>query len=133
MDSAGELYFDRVSQIRMDHWSKGRLALVGDAAFCPSLLAGQGSALAMAAAYSLASELKNSKGNYRVAFANYERLLGPFIARKQKMAERFATSFVPRNKIGLFFRNRLSRLLTVPWVADFAFSREFADKISLPE
>lgn len=48
---------DRVSQIRMDTWSNGRVGLIGDAAFCPSLLAGQGSALAMIAAYALAGEL----------------------------------------------------------------------------
>ena len=57
LDSCAELYFDPVSQIRMESWSKGRVGLVGDAAFCPSLLAGQGSALAMVAAYVLAGEL----------------------------------------------------------------------------
>ena len=39
------------------HWSRGRVALVGDAAYCVSLLAGQGSALAMTGAYVLAGEL----------------------------------------------------------------------------
>ena len=57
LDRATELYFDRVSQIRMRSWSKGRVALIGDAAFCVSLLAGQGSALAMISAYVLAGEL----------------------------------------------------------------------------
>src|SRR5262249_4837382 len=50
LDRSPDLYFDRVSQIRMDRWSRGRVALVGDAAFCVSLMAGQGSALAMTAA-----------------------------------------------------------------------------------
>ena len=58
LDAAPELYFDRVSQICMPRWSKGRVALVGDAAFCVSLAAGQGSALAMTAAYALAGELR---------------------------------------------------------------------------
>lgn len=57
MESCPELYFDRVSQIRMDTWSRGRVGLIGDAAFCPSLLASQGSALAMIAAYVVAGEL----------------------------------------------------------------------------
>jgi 2-polyprenyl-6-methoxyphenol hydroxylase-like FAD-dependent oxidoreductase len=35
----------------MNTWSQGRVALIGDAAFCSSLLAGQGAALAMIAAY----------------------------------------------------------------------------------
>ena len=56
------LYLDRVSQIRMPGWAKGRVALVGDAAFCVSLLAGQGSALAMISAYVLAGELATADG-----------------------------------------------------------------------
>lgn len=40
MESCDEVYFDSVSQIRMDTWSQGRVGLIGDAAFCPSLLAG---------------------------------------------------------------------------------------------
>ena len=43
MASARTFYFDRVSQIRMPSWSRGRVALVGDAAACPAFLAGQGS------------------------------------------------------------------------------------------
>ena len=50
LDSCRELYFDRVSQIRMDGWARGRVGLIGDAAACPSLLSGQGSALGMLAA-----------------------------------------------------------------------------------
>jgi len=57
LKSCNDLYFDRVSQIRMDAedglWTRGRVALIGDAAFCVSLLAGQGSALAMAPLMSL--------------------------------------------------------------------------------
>ena len=42
MDDATDLYFDAVAQTRMPEWSRGRTVLVGDAAYCPSLLAGQG-------------------------------------------------------------------------------------------
>src|SRR5262249_8910960 len=69
-----DLYFDSVSQIQMPGWSKGRVVLVGDAAYCPSLLAGQGAALAMAGSYILAGELKKSNGDYLVAYKSYEHL-----------------------------------------------------------
>src|SRR5579863_9122084 len=72
LERAEELYFDRVSQIKMQAWSRGRIALTGDAAFCVSLMAGQGSALAMTAAYILAGELAQSPGRHDLAFANYE-------------------------------------------------------------
>jgi len=61
LDRCNDLYFDRVSQIHMDAWSQGRIALVGDAGFCVSLLAGQGSALTMTAAYALGGELAASQ------------------------------------------------------------------------
>ena len=71
MASVGSIYFDRVSQIRMDRWTKGRTALVGDAAACVSLMAGEGTGLAMAEAYVLAGELRNCGGDYGAAFARY--------------------------------------------------------------
>ena len=93
LDATADLYFDRVSQIKMQTWSQGRVALLGDAAFCVSLLAGQGSALAMTSAYVLAGELGKSNGPCDVAFQHYETLLRPFILRKQEAARTFASSF----------------------------------------
>ncbi len=75
LDRAAELYFDSVSQIRMNAWSRGRVALIGDAASCVSLVTGQGSALAMISAYVLAGELDRAQGRYGEAFRNYEALL----------------------------------------------------------
>jgi 2-polyprenyl-6-methoxyphenol hydroxylase-like FAD-dependent oxidoreductase len=75
------------------------VALVGDAAFCVSLLAGQGSALAMTAAYVLAGELAMSRDQPQEAFRRYEERLRPFIETKQRAAERFARAFVPRKNI----------------------------------
>jgi 2-polyprenyl-6-methoxyphenol hydroxylase-like FAD-dependent oxidoreductase len=49
LDRAEDLFADGMAQVRMDTWSRGRVALVGDAAFCPSPLTGQGTSLALAA------------------------------------------------------------------------------------
>jgi 2-polyprenyl-6-methoxyphenol hydroxylase-like FAD-dependent oxidoreductase len=127
-----ELYFDSVSQIRMDRWSKGRVALVGDAAFCVSLLAGQGSALAMTSAYVLAGELANADGGHEEAFAKYEALLHPYIAIKQQGAERFAAAFAPKTRWGLWFRNQVIRTFALPGLANFAVGREIVDRLELP-
>ena len=99
------LYFDRVSQIRMERWCEGRVALVGDAAACVSLLAGEGTGLAMMEAYVLAGELHAADGDFTSAFANYERRLQPFLKDKQASAVRFANSFAPRTAFGLSVRN----------------------------
>jgi 2-polyprenyl-6-methoxyphenol hydroxylase-like FAD-dependent oxidoreductase len=110
MERCDELYFDRVSQIRMDKWSQGRVGLIGDAAFRPSLLAGQNAALAMVAAYVLAGELGKAGSQPQEAFERYEERLRPFIAGKQKAAVQFAGSFAARTRLGLFFRNQIQSI-----------------------
>ncbi len=137
LDSSSDLYFDRVSQIRMGReqgsWTRGRVALLGDAATCVSLLGGQGCALAMVAAYILAGELHRAGGDYAEAFRRYQQLFAPFIQEKQRAAERFAGVFAPKSKTALFFRNWIMSFLRIPWVADRAFAGELTDEIALPQ
>ena len=132
LDGTDELYFDSASQIRMPNWSRGRVALVGDAAFCVSLLAGQGSALAIIAAYVLAGELGAWHGRYQQAFASYEARLRSYIRGKQRGAERFAGAFAPRTRAGLLFRNMVIRAFAFPGLARLAVGRDIADRIELP-
>ena len=132
LDRAQDLYFDSVSQIRMNCWSRGRIALVGDAAFCVSLLAGQGSALAMISAYVLAGELAKADGQHNIAFAEYESLLRDYIVSKQKGAERFAGAFAPRTEWGLWFRNQVIRSFAIPGLARIAIGRDIRDVLQLP-
>jgi len=133
LDWTDQLYFDNVSQIRMPNWSRGRVALVGDAAFCASLLAGQGSALAMISAYVLAGELAAADGRYQQAFAGYERRLRDYIGTKQRGAERFASAFAPKTAIGLSFRNLVVRAFAIPGLARIAVGRDIADSLQLPD
>ena len=79
MDDAEDIYFDRVSQIEMPAWSKGRVALLGDAAACVSLLAGEGCGLALTEAYVMAGELARAGGDHVQAFARYEERLRSLI------------------------------------------------------
>jgi 2-polyprenyl-6-methoxyphenol hydroxylase-like FAD-dependent oxidoreductase len=131
--SVGSFYFDRVSQIRMDCWTKGRTALVGDAAACVSLMAGEGAGLAMAEAYVLAGELRNCGGNHAAAFARYQERMMPWLARKQRAAAKFASSFAPKTGFGITFRNLVLRLLRLPFVVDFLFGRELRDEVEIPD
>jgi 2-polyprenyl-6-methoxyphenol hydroxylase-like FAD-dependent oxidoreductase len=133
LDRSDELYFDRVSQIRMPNWSRGRVALVGDAAFCVSLLAGQGSALAMISAYVLAGELAAADGRYQQAFPRYDALLRNYIAKKQRGAERFAGAFAPKTRGGLMFRNLIVKAFAIPRVARLAIGGDIADALELPD
>ena len=132
MPQARTFYFDRASQIRMPSWSRGRVALIGDAAACPSLLAGQGSALAMVEAYVLAAELHRSGGDHRAAFAAYERPLAPVVRAKQDAAIGLRAAFAPRNRLQLLLRNTVMALMGIPLVADLAMGRSLRDPIELP-
>jgi 2-polyprenyl-6-methoxyphenol hydroxylase-like FAD-dependent oxidoreductase len=88
------LFFDSVTQIAMPEWHRGRVALVGDACGCLTLLAGQGSHMAMADAWVLAEELQRQP-DHRAAFAAYQQRMKPPIDRKRRDAARWASVFVP--------------------------------------
>jgi 2-polyprenyl-6-methoxyphenol hydroxylase-like FAD-dependent oxidoreductase len=132
LDATEDFYFDSVSQIRLPRWTQGRVALIGDAAAAVSLLAGEGCGLAMAEAYVLAGELQRAGGDPAAAFGRDEALLRPFLRRKQLAAERFASSFAPRTRLGLAVRGLVVRLLGVPWVARRVIGQPLRDDIVLP-
>jgi 2-polyprenyl-6-methoxyphenol hydroxylase-like FAD-dependent oxidoreductase len=131
LDSCTELYFDPVSQIRMKSWSKVRVGLVGDAAFCPSLLAGQGSALAMIAAYVLAGELGTDKNRPEQALQRYEQRLHAFMLGKQDAAKKLAGSFTPRTQWGLFVRNQVTKAFAIPFLLERVMGNSLLDRLEL--
>ncbi|MGH7634645.1 MAG: FAD-binding domain, partial [Gemmatimonadaceae bacterium] len=133
LQASDDLYFDRVSQIVMPEWTKGRVALVGDACACPSLLAGEGSSMAMAEAYALAGELAVPPGHHGSAFAAYERRLRPYVERKQKGARRFAASFVPSGAFGLWFRNVTINVADRLGLTPLLFRAQMRTGIDLPD
>ena len=132
LDRTNDLDFDRVSLIKMESWSRGRVALIGDAAFCVSLMAGQGSALAMTAAYVMAGELAKARARHEAAFGNYEALLRSYVLSKQEGARRFA-AFAPKTKWGLFLRNQVIRAFAIPGLARLAIGSNIADNLELPD
>lgn len=132
MDDVENIYFDRVSQIEMPRWTKGRAALIGDAAACVSLLAGEGCGLAMTEAYVLAGEIGRAGNDHAAAFARYEERMRPFLAAKQATARKFASSFVPGTDFGVAFRNWMMRLMVIPPLANFLVG-DLNDNIDLPD
>jgi 2-polyprenyl-6-methoxyphenol hydroxylase-like FAD-dependent oxidoreductase len=85
MWDAEDFYFDAMAQVRMDAWTRGRVALLGDAGYCPSPLSGQGTSLALVGAYVLAAELAATE-DHRVAFARYDERMRPFVLLNQALA-----------------------------------------------
>jgi hypothetical protein len=133
LEACDDLYFDSASQIRTPAWSTGRIVLVGDAAYCPCLLSGEGAGLALAGAYLLAGELQRAGGDHTMAFRAYERRFRDFIERKQQSAEQFATSFTPKTHLGLFVRDLVLRLTALPMVSNPLMHRFVTDRFQLPD
>jgi 2-polyprenyl-6-methoxyphenol hydroxylase-like FAD-dependent oxidoreductase len=133
MDEADDLYFDRVSQIHLPRWSADRVALVGDAAACPSLLAGEGTGLGMLEGYVLAAALHEVDGHCDRAFAAYEAQLHAFVSAKQKSALWFRGFFAPQTALALVVRNLAVHAFALPFVARPLMARSVRDDFQLPE
>ncbi|MEU8656229.1 FAD-dependent monooxygenase [Actinoplanes philippinensis] len=111
MRAADDLFFDVVSQIRLPRWSTGRVALVGDAAYAPSFLTGQGTSLGLAGAYMLADALASAP-DHATAFAAYERSTRPFVELNQNLAGDGGSILFPATAEALAARNVMLRGLT---------------------
>lgn len=83
MNAASDFYFGVVAQVKMPRWTQRRVALIGDAAFCPSPFSGQGTSLALVGAYVLAQEIARAPAAPNDAFANYEARMRPFVDKNQ--------------------------------------------------
>jgi 2-polyprenyl-6-methoxyphenol hydroxylase-like FAD-dependent oxidoreductase len=78
------------AQVDMPQWTRDRIALVGDAAYCASPMSGQGSSLELIGAYVLAGELAAASGDHRVAFTEYDRVMRPFVSANQELGRQSA-------------------------------------------
>jgi 2-polyprenyl-6-methoxyphenol hydroxylase-like FAD-dependent oxidoreductase len=94
-----DFYFIEYYQIKMPSWTKGRIALIGDAAYCVTPAAGRGGSLAMGGAAILADALQKHQGNYSLAFEEYNQTFRPFIDSVQADAQQtLQTVFLPQTE-----------------------------------
>jgi 2-polyprenyl-6-methoxyphenol hydroxylase-like FAD-dependent oxidoreductase len=104
-----DFYFDALSQVQLDSWSSGRMALVGDAAWCASPASGAGAELALVGAYRLAGELAAAGGNHHLAFPRYQNSHQDLVRKKQQIGTNIRL-MVPRTAAGKRIRDNLARL-----------------------
>ncbi|MFC8826604.1 FAD-dependent monooxygenase [Streptomyces sp. NPDC057137] len=113
MRDADDVFYDGVSQIRMPRWSSGRVALVGDAAYAPSFLTGQGTSLALVGAYMLAASLPDR--DHTAGFAAYEHDTREFVTLNQDLVGEGGATLFPTTAEALDQRNeKLRNLRTIP-------------------
>ncbi|GAA2005076.1 FAD-dependent monooxygenase [Nakamurella flavida] len=112
-------YFEDLAQVHLDRWSRGRVALAGDAAHCASPVSGMGTTLGVTGAYVLATEIaRATRGDtvdHRAAFDRYEEILRPYVAKAQKLPPGVPGVANPRTRRGrALFRTALRVAASAP-------------------
>ena len=118
LDSGRAFYFDSITQLREDTWSRGRVALVGDAAYCPGPAIGGSTSLAVVGAYVLAGELAGG-ADHEAAFARYENEMRGLVPASRKFALGVAKTLIPATRAGVWGLTRGMQVFTAlpSWLA----------------
>lgn len=95
-------YFDSITQLQLDTWSRGRVTLVGDAGYCPGPAVGGSTSIAVLGAYVLAGELAQAHGDHVRAFAAYEQQMGEAVRRSRALARWVAKGIIPGSAAGVW-------------------------------
>lgn len=131
--TAPDFYLDALAQVHLPQWTRGRVALIGDAACCPSPLTGLGTSLALVGAYVLAGELTRDQ-DHAAAFARYEELVRPYVKVGQQLPPGGIRTYAPRSRLAIRLRVLSTRLMVSrllrPLAKRLLFSK--ADAIELP-
>jgi 2-polyprenyl-6-methoxyphenol hydroxylase-like FAD-dependent oxidoreductase len=134
LDDSDDVYYESIGQVRTPRWASGRVALLGDAAWCASPVSGMGTSLSIVGAYVLAGELA-AHVHHRDAFQGYERMMRPYVEQAQSLPPGTPQLANPTSKAGVAaFRTALRVAGSKPakLVGAQLFSPP-ADKIELPE
>lgn len=112
LDRTPTFYFDSITQLRTDRWSRRRVTLVGDAGYCPGPAVGGSTSLAVLGAYVLAGELARADGDHLRAFAAYElQMRGP-VHRSRMFARGAAKGIIPDSRLGVWALTRGAQLVS---------------------
>jgi len=113
LDRTPSFYFDSITQLQLDSWSRGRVTLVGDAGYCPGPAVGGSTSIAVLGAYILAGELAQANGDHARAFAAYEQQMTDPVRRSRAFARTMAKSIVPGSPAGVWALTRGAQLVSL--------------------
>ncbi|WP_347955881.1 FAD-dependent monooxygenase [Gordonia aichiensis] len=133
MRTAPDWAYADLAQVRMERFVTGRIALVGDAGYCPTPLTGLGTTLALVGAYVLAGELGRSDGNVAGALAGYQEVMRPFVAKAGQLPPGGVAGYAPRSRAAVAL-SRFSYWSMNRWPMRPLLTAQFAkaDGIDLP-
>lgn len=131
MDASDDFYMQEIAQVKMLQWSKGRVALVGDAGYCPSPISGMGTSLAIIGAYILAGELGACKGNWEEGLKEYGKKMKPFVTKAQSLPPGAPGIINPQTEWGITILNSIVGFVSWSGLANGISA--VANKFSGPE
>ncbi|MEV0993155.1 FAD-dependent monooxygenase [Streptomyces sp. NPDC049949] len=134
MRTAPDFFFDSMGQVRLDHWSRGRVVLLGDAGYCATPLTGLGTSLALVGAYVLAGEIGAAAGDHRTALRRYDEVMRPYVSQAQQLPPGGASGYAPSGRLGIRLRDLSMRQMS-RWPMRNLLAAQFAKAgdIALPE
>ncbi|MEU4191276.1 FAD-dependent monooxygenase [Kribbella sp. NPDC026611] len=132
---ADDFYLDTISRVVVPQWSRGRVALVGDAGYCGSPMAGHGTALSLVGAYVLAGELAAAQGDHGRAFPAYQARMQAYVKQRMELPPGGIKLAMPMTAFGIGYRNLMLRVMTSrPLIGVLAkMTVAKPDAIDLPE
>jgi 2-polyprenyl-6-methoxyphenol hydroxylase-like FAD-dependent oxidoreductase len=98
LTDAEDFYFDAISQVRLDRWSRGRVTLVGDAGYCPGQAVGGGTSLAVVGAHVLAARVAAARGDPADGYAAYERAMAEPVRQSRRIGPAVLRALVPGSR-----------------------------------
>lgn len=101
MHQSKDFYMQHVAQVKLTHWSAGRVTVVGDAGYAPSPFTGMGTSLAFIGAYILAGEVSESLHDLPAAVRSYERIMKPYVEKTQSLAPGIPWIVNPQSSTGV--------------------------------
>ncbi|RKF55161.1 Uncharacterized protein OnM2_092039 [Erysiphe neolycopersici] len=101
MEKSNDFYMQEIAQVKLPHYTRGRVALLGDAGYCPSPISGMGTTTAIVGAYILAGEIVRAGSDYKKAFQSYEEKMRPYVAKAQELIPGAPAITCPQTKLGI--------------------------------
>ncbi|MEJ7730145.1 MAG: FAD-dependent monooxygenase [Polyangiaceae bacterium] len=115
VERSDDMYFDAIARVDMDRFWRGRVVLLGDAAW-GGTLGGGGTGLAVVGAYVLAGELAAADGDFAVALTAYQARIRDHALRCQGGVNHVGGFYAPPTRAHLWLRNWMYRVIASPWL-----------------
>ncbi|POS83277.1 hypothetical protein EPUL_005779 [Erysiphe pulchra] len=126
MEKSDDFYMQEIAQVKLPNYTRGRVALLGDAGYCPSPISGMGTTAAIVGAYILAGEIVRAGPDYKRAFQSYEEKMRPYVAKAQELIPGAPAITCPQTKLGISLLHKFVSFLAwsnlIPLISKFSSS-----------